>query len=424
VTGEHGHHHVRSWLTAPVLAVAVLSVGAGISAFGVTVVIGDVAADLSHPPASDDTPFQLGLPVTTIGIALSVIRLASLASLPLAALADRLGRRRLLLTVATLALSLTSLAAASPGFWWYVALVAIARPFLSTVNAVAGVVAAEESRSVDRAGAIALITVAYGLGSGLVSVGRGLLPGEPSFRVVTLFALAPLLLMPLLTRWIREPAIAVVRTHARGLPGAVPRHLRGRVTLLASLVGAIAITTGPGFTYLFVYGERVLGATPLQLSSFVLAAGPAGLTGILLGRWSADRFGRRITGALAMSGTGIAVAIAYSGGSAALAVGYLTTVLLASAFAPAQGTLAAELVPTTVRATVAGWLTVTAVLGAVLGLSAFGALAEITGSFAVPARLLGGLVALSALGFGALPETRGTELEDLDADPLQPRPEP
>jgi MFS family permease len=124
-----------------------------------------------------------------------------------------------------------------------------------------------------------------------------------------------------------------------------------------------------------------------------------------------------------MSGTGIAVTIAYSGGSTALAVGYLTTVLLASAFAPAQGTLAAELVPTTVRATVAGWLTVTAVLGAVVGLSAFGVLAEVTGSFVVPARLLGGFAALSALGFGALPETRGTELEDLEEDPPRPWPE-
>jgi MFS family permease len=422
VTSEHGEPRARSWLTAPVLAVAALSVASGISAFGVTVVIGDVAADLGRPTADDDTTFQLGLPVTTIGIALAVIRLASLASLPLAALADRLGRRRLLLTVATLGLALTSLAAASPGFWWYVALIALARPFLSSVNAVAGVVAAEESRSVDRAAAVGLITAAYGLGSGLVSVIRGLLPGEPSFRVVTLFALFALVPLPLLARQMREPPMAVDRAHADGLPGAVPRHLRGRVTVLASLVGAIALATGPGFTYLFVYGERVLGATALQLSFLVLAAGPVGLTGILLGRWSADRFGRRITGALALSGTGIAVAIAYSAGPAALAVGYLATVLLASAFAPAQGTLAAELVPTSVRATVAGWLTVTSVLGAVTGLTAFGALAEVTGSFAVPAGLLGGVAALSALGFGALPETRGTELEDLEADPPQPLP--
>jgi hypothetical protein len=48
----------------PVLAVAVPSVAVGISAFGVTVIIGDVAADLGQPSASDDTSFQLGLTLT------------------------------------------------------------------------------------------------------------------------------------------------------------------------------------------------------------------------------------------------------------------------------------------------------------------------------------------------------------------------
>lgn len=420
MTGAHTEHPARAWLSGPVLAVAGLSVAAGISSFGVSVVIGDVAATFGQPGPSDDTALQLGLPVTSIGIALSSVRLASLGGLPLAALADRVGRRRLLLVAATVGLALTSLAAAAPGFWWYVAVVALARPALTTVNAVAGVVAAEESRAADRAASIGLITAAYGLGSGLVAVGRGLLPGEPSFRVVTLFALGPLLLLPLLARRIREPVIAVGRTRTDGLPGAVPRHLRGRTAVLAVLVGAIAVATGPGFTYLFVYGERVLGATPLQLASLVLAAGPCGLVGILLGRWSADRFGRRPSGALAMAGAGVGVAIAYSGGTTALAVGYLSTVLLASAFAPAQGSLAAELVPTSVRATVAGWLTVTAVLGAVAGLSAFGMIADVTGSFAVAAQLLGGLVVLSALGFVALPETRGTELVDLEEDPPEP----
>jgi MFS family permease len=414
VTADGGRSEARAWLSAPVLAVAALSTAAGIAAFGVTVVIGDVAATFGQPGDLDDPGLQLGLPVTTIGIALAVVRLASLGSLPLAALADRVGRRRLLLTVAVLGLVLTSAAAASPGFWWYVALIALARPALSSVNAVAGVVAAEETRSVDRAAAIGVITAAYGVGAGIVAVTRGLLPGDPSFRVVTLFALGPLLVLPVVARRVREPAIAVGHARTEGLPGAVPRHLRRRTTVLALLVGAIAVATGPGFTYLFVYGEQVLGATPLQLSSLVLAAGPVGLAGILVGRWAADRLGRRPAGALAMAGTGIAVAVAYSGGTVALTVGYLGTVLLASAFAPAQGSFAAELVPTYVRATVAGWLAVTAVLGAVVGLAAFGVLADATGGFATAARLLGGAVALSASGFVALPETRGTELDELE----------
>jgi hypothetical protein len=104
-------------------------------------------------------------------------------------------------------------------------LVALARPCLAALNAVAGVVAAEESRSVDRAGAIALITAAYGLGSGIVSVGRGLLPGDPSFRVVAAFALVPLLvLVPLLGPPCPRADHRPERTRPEGLP--VP--FRGR----------------------------------------------------------------------------------------------------------------------------------------------------------------------------------------------------
>lgn len=406
--------HPRSWLSAPVLSVAGLSVGSGISAFGVTVVAGDVAAAFGDVSASDGPMGQIGLPVTTVGVALALIRLASLGSLGFAVTADRLGRRRLLLAVAVLGFGLTSLSALSPGFWWYVALVALARPCLAALNAVAAVVAAEESRSADRAGAIALITAAYGVGSGVVAVGRGLLPGDPSFRVVTAVALLPLVLVPLLGPRVREPSIALERTQPEGRPGAVPRPYRWRVAVLAFLVGMIAVATGPGFTYLFVYGERVVGASPLEVAALVLAAGPLGLAGILLGRWGADRLGRRLTGAVALGGTGLAVAVAYSGSFARLAVGYLATVLLGGAFAPAQGALASELVPTAIRATVAGWVTVTGVLGAVIGLAVFGVVADATGGFAAAAWSLGGIVAASAFGFSALPETRGTELEDLE----------
>ncbi|MEX0868938.1 MAG: MFS transporter, partial [Nitriliruptoraceae bacterium] len=306
-----------AWLTAPVLTVSVLPVAAGIAQFSVTAVIGDVAAAFGEVGPGESMAAQIGLPTTTVGIALSIVRLASLASLPIASLADRFGRRSVLLALAATGLALTSMAALSPGFWWYVALVSLARPAMSTVNALSGVVAAEESRSRDRSAAIALVTAAYGVGSGIVAVARGVLPGEPSFRVVTAFAVVPLLLLPVLARRIREPKIVVERVHPgerrvrwRALPGAVPLQHRRNVTVLATLTAAAAMTTGPGFTYLFLYGERLLGASPLMLSALVVSAAPAGLAGILLGRLGADRLGRRITSAPAMATTGVAVAFA------------------------------------------------------------------------------------------------------------------
>jgi MFS family permease len=405
-----------AWLTAPVLTVAALSVGSGLAAFGVTAVMADVAATFGETGNGDAVRDQLGLPATTLGVALSIIRLASLGSLPAAALADRHGRRSVLLTVATLGFGLTVLAALAPSFWIYVALVTLARPGLASINALSGVIAAEEATATDRSAAIALITAAYGIGAGLVSVGRGVLPGEPSFRLVTGFALVPLLLLPLLARRIREPAIAVAHHRTEGIPGTVPRSIAPRVALLAILAGSIAIATGPGFTYLFIYGEGILGASPLFLSTLVLAAGPAGLVGLLLGRAAADRFGRRPTAGVAMAVTGLAVGFAYAGGTRELAIGYLGSIVASSAFAPPAGALAAELVPTAIRATVAGWVTVAGVLAAVLGLTSFGVLADRTGTFGAASFTLGVLVAVVAVGFRWLPETRGVELEELETD--------
>jgi len=401
------------WLTAPVLVVGVLSIASGIAQFGVTTVIGDVAAVFGEP-VGDTALDQLGLPATTLGIALALIRLASLASLPIAAAADRQGRRRVLLASTALGLAFTTLSALAPSFWAFVALVALARPLLSAVNALAGVIAAEETRSVGRSAAIALIAAAYGLGSGIVAVGRGVLPGETSFRVVMAFSLVPLLLLPLLARRVREPVIAASQVPATGLPGRIPRALVPRVALLATLTGGIALATGPGFTYLFVYGEGILGASPLLLSMLVLGAGPAGLAGILLGRYGADRFGRTVTAGTAMGLTGLAVAYAYAGGPWDLAIGYLLAITASSAFAPPTGALVAELVPTRIRATVAGWETVAGVLGSVVGLTSFGILADVTGGFAAAARWVGIVVAVAAIGFRALPETLGRELDEPD----------
>ncbi|MEX2324248.1 MAG: MFS transporter [Nitriliruptoraceae bacterium] len=409
---ERLRRHRPAWLTLPVLTVSVLSVAAGIAQFSVTAVIGDVAQAFGEVSDGDDLASQIGLPTTTVGIALSLIRLASLASMPAASLADRYGRRNVLLWLAALGLTVTSLAAAAPAFWWYVALAALARPAMSTVNALAGVVAAEESRATDRSAAIALIAVAYGLGSGLIAFVRGVLPGEPSFRVVTAFAVIPLLLLPLLAAKIREPAIAREHQVARLIPGAIPRLYVGRVITLGVLTGTAALATGPGFTFLFVYGERIIGVTPLYLSTLVLLAGPAGLVGILLGRAGADRLGRRITAAVAMTTTGIAVAVGYAGSASGLTIGYLVAIAGSSGFAAPMGALAAELVPTEIRATVAGWMTFAAVIGAVGGLIGVGVLGDITGTFGTPTVVISIVVAITSLAFAMLPETRGWELDD------------
>ena len=75
------------------------------------------------------------------------------------------------------------------------------------------------------------------------------------------------------------------------------------------------------------------------------------------------------------------------------------------------GSISAELFPTSVRATAAGWLLAAGVIGAVGGLVAFGRLADVLASFGGAALLVAAPVVLASLVFARLPETRGRELE-------------
>jgi len=411
---------LHGWRHPAILAVGAAALASGFAQFGATSALGDVARAFGETGDGSSLVARVGLSGTTLGIGLAVVRLASLASLPLAAMADRRGRRRMLLGCVAGGHAITALAALSPGYWWFVALFALGRPLLSATNAIAGVVAAEETESRDRARAIGLVTAGYGVGAGLTALVRGLAGEGLGFRGLFALALVPLAATPLLARWLEEPdryqrlraasdpRLAAVRP---AVLGRVRAELRPRLWLLAVLAFAIAFVTGPANTFLFVYAENALGMSRAATAIMFLVAGPVGLAGLLLGRWAADRLGRRVTAAGTQAVVALAGILTYSGSRAAVAAGYLLAVLASSTYAPSFGALSAELFPTSVRSTVAGWLVAAGVLGAVAGLVAFGLLADALASFAAAAVLVCAPVVVTSLLFARLPETRGLELE-------------
>lgn len=408
------------WLHPAVLSAALLSAAAGFAQFGAIAALGDIARSFGEVTDAGSVAAQAGLSGTVLGMGLSVIRLASLASLPISGLADRLGRRRVLLFACAGGLALTALSSASPGFWWFVLGFALARPLLSATNALAGVVVAEETRSSDRAKAIALITAGYGLGAGVTALLRGVLGDALGFRLLFLLALVPLALVPLVARLLEEPA-RFERLHEAEEQGVVPRRqllvgifqhsVRPRLVVLALLTFSISFVASPLVGYLFVYGENVLGMSSALIAVAVLAAGPVGLVGLLLGRWSADRLGRRVTGGVSQLVVAVSAVITYSGSPAAVIGGYLLNIVASSAYAPAVGALSTELFPTSLRATAAGWLTCAGVLGGVSGLLGFGLLIDFFDGFAEAAVVLAVPVFCASILFSKLPESRGMELE-------------
>jgi MFS family permease len=416
---------LHGWRHPAILAVAVATVASGFAQFGATTALGDVARAFGESGDGGSVVARVGLSGTTIGIGLAIVRLASLASLPLAAMADGYGRRRVLLGCVTGGLAVTALAALSPGYWWFVALFALGRPLLTATNAVAVVVAAEETETSQRAKAVGLMTAGYGIGAGLTALVRGVAGDGLGFRGLFALALVPLATMPLLARRLEEPdryqrlRAAADPELAATRPAVLRRvraDLRPRLWLMAVLAFSIAFVTGPINTFLFVYAENALGMSRSATAAMVLAAGPVGLLGLLAGRWAADRLGRRVTSAGTQAAVALAGMLTYSGSRGAVAAGYLLSILAASAYAPAFGALGAELFPTSVRATIAGWLAAAGVVGAVAGLVAFGLLTDALDSFAGAAVLVCAPVVATCVLFARLAETRGLELEESAPD--------
>ncbi len=349
------------------------SFASGVAQFGVVAALGSVARAFGHLSHGATIADQVGLSGTKLGVGLAIIRLASLGGLPLAGVADRFGRRGTLLTTVVVGLALTALAAASPGYWWFVAIFACGRPLLSATNALSEVIAAEQTDSQGRARALALVAGGYGVGAGLTAIIHSLTSHTLGFRGLFLATALPLALVPVIARWTTEPDRFAIARLARERPapviGAIGPRFRAHLLVLVAIAFAFSFITGPANSLIFLDAQNVVHLSGGATAMMVVGAGATGLVGLLVGRWLADHVGRRFTGALGMVGLGLSGVLAYAGPKFALVVGYVLGVMFGSIFAPAGGALVNELFPTTVRASASGWFLAAGVLGAASGWS-------------------------------------------------------
>ncbi len=415
----------RRWTDPAILAVAAAAVASGIGQFGVVAALGSVAKAFGHAAPSGSIAAQAGLSGTQLGAGLAVIRLASLGGLPLAGLADRYGRRRMILVMLTVGLALTAVTAAAPGYWWFVGVFALGRPLLSATNALTQITAGEETGAPDRAKAVALVSAGYGVGAGITAILHSLFVKTLGFRGLLALAVVPLVLVQLLRPVVVESQRYQVSTNEpeRPLPvfGVVGERL-GRFWILIAVTFLISVITGPANTFVFLFAQSFVHLSGVATALMVVGAGVGGLAGLLTGRYMADRVGRRATAAVGMIGLAAWGVVAYSGGRTALVLGYILGVFAGSVLAPAVGALVNELFRTDVRASVAGWVVAAGVLGAVTGLLAFGAVADVGNRFGYSAAVVFLPAALGAGLFFLLPESRGLEPEDLTGTTGRHRP--
>jgi MFS family permease len=405
-----------SWRAPAVMAVALVALASGFGQFGAVAALGDVAKTFGHVTHGGSLAARVGLSGSTIGVGLAVIRLASLGGLPLAGLADRLGRRRTMLACCAGGLLLTAAASLSPSYWWFVVIFALGRPMLSATNALSQVSAGELTASADRSKAVALVAAGYAVGAGLTAIIYNLGRSTLGFRGVFALALVLLVALPFVGRAVAEPERfrrAGPAGHGQPVLGPIARRFRRRLLLVCAVGFAVSVITGPANSFVFVYAQNVLHVSGALTAAMVVIAAPAGLLGLVVGRWMADHFGRRPTTTVAMVGIAGFGVLLYSGGSVDLVAGYVLGTLSGGVIAPALGALVIEVLPTSVRASVAGWFIVAGVLGAVAGLVLFGAVADVGNRLSLAAAVTF-LPVLPAAGLlFLLPESMGKEPEQL-----------
>jgi MFS family permease len=173
------------------------------------------------------------------------------------------------------------------------------------------------------------------------------------------------------------------------------------------------MVTGPANTFVFLFAQNVVHLSGTVTAMMVVCAGVTGFGGLLVGRWSADKFGRRPTAAIAMMIVSVLGVVTYGGSKPGLFLGYIIAVGIAAILAPAAGSLINEMFPTEVRASVGGWQVAAGVIGAASGLVIFGEVADVGNRFAIAAAVTFLPSILVALAFWLLPETMGKEPEDL-----------
>ena len=365
--------------------------------------------------AADD----FGVDNTGVGIAGAVVRVGIVIAIPAAVIADRIGRRRVIVWVAWLAPLLSVLGAIAPTFGVLVVTQTLARPMGVALAFLVGVVAAEEMPRSSRAYAVSILAMAAGFGAGVAVIALSLADVGPSgWRLVYVVSLVWCLVALDLARRLPETR----RFTAAHITKAThrPPINRRRLGLLAAVAFIGSIFVAPASFFQNRYLTDVQGFSGGMIGLFSIAVGtPAGI-GLIVGGRIADTSGRRRLIAFALPVSTIAIVGAFMVSGVSLWILSLAGGAIASAAYPALAVYRVELFPTGNRSRAAGLVTAASLIGGVIGLVSMGALLDADWSFGAVLALLGiSQMIVTVLVVAAYPETAHQELEALNPEDVE-----
>jgi len=374
---------------------------------------------------------SLGIPEDRVALTVSFFRLASFAAIFLAASADLVGRRRLLLFTIVGQTIATVMTAFSQTYEQFVVLQVITRIFGYAEEMLCLVVIMEEISAKARGWAAGTFGAMSSTGAGIASLVFALVNLLPfGWRAIYVIGAVPLLLVAYLRRRLPETQRFIVReqvihdmssrtAQALALVRLLLREYPARIVTLLVAVAALGFAFSPAVVLMSKYLQEVHHYAPGNVTLLYVPGGFIALfLSIIAGRAS-DRIGRRVVVMTTSIAGALCFGLFYSGLSGwfvpvawiAAMFGYFTADALLAG-------LANELVPTAYRATVSGLRYTVQILIGAISLALEGVFYNLLGSHAAAVLAALSVVVVVPFAIFFLPEPSGKTLEEMAPEPV------
>ena len=363
--------------------------------------------------------------------ALAVIRADIVLTVILMRVADRIGRRRLLLITASVGPVFTALCGAAPNIVTFTALQVVARAFVTASAVLITVIVVEEMPAGARAWSSGALVVAAAIGAAMAVGAVGIADqGVRVWRVLYVLPLLSTLAIPFVARYLPESERFLLhRVHDAGAGIGSPtgthllfrevvrgaRTYRRRLAMLCAFLALLAFQNTPSRQLQNEYLRLDRGFSSKVVAAFSILSNAPGIVGLVLGSVLAHRVGHKRLLAIGCFSFAVCDAAMFVSHGVFVWVWSIVGALLGGASLPVLGIITAELFPTTFRSTANGITLAASRLGGALGLLVVG--------FATRFWSRGVSIASTSLVIGVamivlrrLPETGGRELEALNPE--------
>jgi putative MFS transporter len=367
---------------------------------------------------------DLGIPEAQLGQLGALVRLGALPALILTALADQLGRRRVLVwTIAGYTL-LTGATAFAPNVASFVALQFLARAFAVTEVALAYVVVAEELDPEHRGWGMGALAALATMGNALALIAFGSVGASPGgWRTLYLLGLPPLLALA----WLRRSLPETRRFEAHATTRAAAHRLRhvleplvklarmypGRLLAICAVVFLLSVSDYSSLFFGTKYFQEVHGWSPKQFATMGVLGGFFGIFGAAFAGRLSDARGRRRVALVFLALQPLFVIGYYNASGPALVPLWIGATFLGFGGRIVIAAFGQELFPTSHRAVASGAREAVGTLGGVVGLALESRLYGALGTHWSAVSALAAVALLSPVIVAAFfPETSGRTLEE------------